>query len=300
MLGRVSALFIAAVLIAIGFGACERDALDVDTDSQATANAHSVNLDTILARARLAGMLHTGFMRYAHEQLRAEWLQTKVPLTRQASVRVVKKACIDFFRQHGLDVSECVRVDRITASQSGVTSFARSSSSTTEPYDQYLAAVEYAGSVAADLNDYLGMLADVEAAAVADPAMYSDTLDLELVLSVTSVAAESAIYADNEVESWGELYDPCHYMIIREEWCPPLYGTISLNRAGSPNTFQTQDLDRWGRAGWHILGADVGGAIGGGLIARALRAAVWQAAVAAAAGASVSQAIIEIIDAFYD
>ena len=71
---------------------------------------------------------------------------------------------------------------------------------TPDPYDQYLAAVEDAASTASDLQSYLSMLSDIEADAIADPGRYSDTLDLELVLTVTSVAAESATYADTEVE----------------------------------------------------------------------------------------------------
>jgi len=148
-------------------------------------------------------------------QLKAERLATGKPLTREATARVLRKACLEFYRVHSLNTAECVRTDRLIDSPREGT--ARNSqsvlgTSVAAPYDQYLAAIEAAGQTATTLQQYHSMLTAIEDAAIADPLMYSDTLDLELVLSVTAVARESATYADTEVESWGELYDPCYGM----------------------------------------------------------------------------------------
>jgi hypothetical protein len=296
-------LLIAVILAgSVGLFACDQSRLlDVRSQRTEASTLESTPMDLLVARARRAGALHTEFMRYSFEQLRAEWLETRRPLTRTTTWRVLKKACIDFYRLNGLDVSECNRTDRILRggpSAAAALDFEAPLASG-EPYNQYLSAVEYAGSVAADLQDYLDMLNDIEASAIADPSMYSDTLDLELVLAVTSVAAESAIYADTEVATWGELYDPCHYMIIREEWCPQLVPQVALLRLPAPGPDGPQmSLDAWHDAGWRILGADVGAALGGGLWARAARVFIPNAVAAAASAASVAEAALTIIELF--
>jgi hypothetical protein len=210
---------------------------------------------------------------------------------------------LDFTREQNADSQLCASVDKILVRQNhsdlASQSLSSSSSRKTEPYDQYLADVEYAATVATDRYDYVSMLGAIEAAAVADQGMYSDTLDLELVCAVTSTAAESAAYADDEVESWGELYDPCHSQIIRDPGCPELYSVNLLRTDRAVGGIGTTDLARWARAGWHILIADVGGAIGGGLVARVARIIVPETAIIAAAVASGGAAAVEIVDYFY-
>jgi hypothetical protein len=236
---------------------------------------------------RWVGEKHNALLKDIYKALKAEKLIAG-KLTRERLVSVASRACHDFMREHAFPAAYCAPVDELRSAgrapqrSDAVATAATLASSTLQ---SYLASIESATGYMSTVGEYHNHVAQIESSAAA-------TLtgqDLELLYAVTSVAVGSAYYWDAEVETWYDLVNPGCTQNCQH--------SVTVGAAGSrQQPLEPAGLTWWGRAGWRILGADVGGAIGGAFAGIVTGVGAAPAAFGAAAGSSASRAILELMD----
>lgn len=243
-----------------------------------------------LQAAARTGVVHNDGLRFVLERLRKERL-SKGRLTPPMIAAVVKSACQDFLRAERLSLDPCAELDRMFTEWLATGRVPRfetpSAFGTAWPglAVEVLAEDDPIAPLAFDLLDQI----EVQWSLTGTAASYASALDiieqqavaglsgddLVLVLSVASVARETAEYWEVEFPVWvDEFLETCI------DCGDPL-----------PDASVLADWVCLGQAAGSTVMADVGGAIGGGVWARITKAVIPQAAAGWALGASAGTAL---------